>query len=503
MTSSTASSSAPSPSVPERGPRAGRRVPRPLAALLAATLVLCAAWTVVTPALQAPDENSHFGYVQSLGERGALPGDAKRQVFSTEQFDAANDSNADQAAAQPATKMEWSRSRYDRWRAREAKLPAHARADGGGPNPASSNPPLYYLYETPAYLVAKAGDFFTRLQLLRLASMLWMLVTVSAVWLLAGETFGRDRLLQLAAAGAVALAPVVQFVSATVTPDAMLYAIWSLAVWLGVRVLKRGLTPARAFAFMAAVGTGCAVKATAYALLPGALLVLAVGLRRARPVRRAAPAVLGAAGAGLLATAGVWFLVARLSGRAAAAQVTDAASGTHVFNLREAASYLWQFYLPRLPFQNDFPSVATTIPVYDIWLKGAWASFGWLEVQFSDAVYLVLAAITIAVVALAVISLWRHRATSDWAVGAFLVLVAVTLVAALHWSDYKIISAGGSNFAQGRYLLPLAGMAGLALAQALRPLGPRGRAVGVTLALGGLFALDLASLGLTLERFYA
>jgi hypothetical protein len=43
------------------------RPPAPLGALLLVAALLGVAWTVVTPAFQAPDENAHFGYVQNMG----------------------------------------------------------------------------------------------------------------------------------------------------------------------------------------------------------------------------------------------------------------------------------------------------------------------------------------------------------------------------------------------------------------------------------------------------
>ena len=75
----------------------------------------------------------------------------------------------------------------------------------------------------------------------------------------------------------------VGFVSASVNPDAMLYAAWSFALWLGVRLLRRGLTAARrASRSSRSSALACLVKATSYALLPAALFVLAVALWRGR-----------------------------------------------------------------------------------------------------------------------------------------------------------------------------------------------------------------------------
>ena len=500
------------PSEPTGGlAEAGRRrvlrracPPRPLAALLVLTALLGVTWSLVTPAFQAPDEDSHFGYTQQLAERFELPGIQGRPKYSTEQSLGANLSNSEQAAAQLFVRMEWSHAAYERFRAQDAALTHARKENGGGENPASPNPPLYYLVEAGAYRTAEGANLFTRLQVARMASVAWILVTVAGVWLLAGELFRRDRLLQLTAAGTAGLLPMVQFVSSSVNPDAMLFALWSLALWLGVRLLRRGLTLWGATLLFGVVGSACVVKATSLALVPGALIVLAIAWRRAAgaPVRGRVRAVAGALLA-LVATFGAWLVVAHLLHRSAAVQVAQVTSNAHTApNLRQFASYLWQFYLPRPSFLTPFPIGAKNVAVYDAWLKTGWAGFGWLEVRFSEPVYIFLAAVTgaIAVVTLAV--LWRARRTIDRASILFMAVVAISLLAGLHWTEYRMIISGQGPFNVGRYLLPLVGVAGLAVAVVVRSLRPMLRPTGAALALGCLFALNLFSLALMLERFY-
>ena len=82
-------------------------------------------------------------------------------------------------------------------------------------------------------------------------------------------------------------------------------------------------------------------------------------------------------------------------------------------------------------------------------------------------------------------------------------MAALALLAGLHWTDYRQLEAGALGFMQTRYLFPLIGIFGLALAGAvsLVPARRRPGAVGATIA--ALFAFHLLSLGLVLERFYA
>ncbi len=485
--------------------RARQTLPRPLLLLLCAVALLGVAWALFVPPFQSPDENSHFGYVQRLAEDFELPGDADRALFSTEQLLAHDRSNSDQTAAVLQTKPEWSETAYERWRESEARLPDSARSDGGGPNPASTNPPLYYLYESVPYLIASGGDIFDRLYLARLGSVLLLLVTVVGTWLLAGELFARNRLLQLVAASVAGLQPMVTFISASVTPDAMLFATWSVAFWLFARILKRGLRTADGVALCAVVGLAVVTKATGYALVPGALVVLAAGyVRLDRAPRRwvalAAPLVV------LAVIVGAWLGTARALDRPAVNQV---GTGTQnptpsltSFNPREAGSYMWQYYLPRLPFQQRFGGMPD-LPVYDIWLTQGWAAFGWLEVEFPEPVYLLLALLTLALLAGAVVAVVRAWPRVDRALAAAFALVVLTLLAGLHWTEFRTLVGGSGAFNQGRYLLPLIALMGAAAAAAVSVLPARRQPVAAALLLGGLAVLQLASLGIVVGRFYA
>jgi hypothetical protein len=163
------------------------------------------------------------------------------------------------------------------------------------------------------------------------------------------------------------------------------------------------------------------------------------------------------------------------------------------------ASYLWQFYLPRLPGQGRWTE---GYPVFDVWIRQTWAAFGWLEVQFRHGVYVVFAAVTIAVAVAACVALWRARRRIDRALLAFLALAVLCLLVALHWTDYHQLREG-RPFMQGRYLFPLVALAGAAAACALHTVPERRRRATAGAALGALCAFNAACFVLVLERFYA
>lgn len=475
--------------------------PRALLLLLVATAIFGAAWTLIVPPWQAPDEHAHFAYAQTLAESGKLP-EGGRRSFSTEQTTAASAVNSDQLAQNLFARPEWSEPAYERWRAQQAILADSARADGGGSNPAGTNPPLYYAFESIPYLAAADADLFGRLYLMRLWSVLLLLVAVAATWLLVGEVFGARRDLQLAGASVVALQPMATFISASVSPDSLLIAAFALSAWLGARVIRRGLSFGTGAALCAAVAIGILAKATGYALVPATILAIFIGARRSglanrpRELMRAAPASLA-----LLVPVGAWLAYAFLSDRPAVNQIGGGASSG--MDQPGFLSYLWQFYLPHLPWQQPLPPSYPPLPMIDLWIEGAWGKFGWLEIVWPGPLYVVAAAVTAALLAAGAVAVVQSGVRRHLPMLIFLLLIAVALVGGVHLAEYRILEHQGIVFNQGRYLLPLLPLLGLAGAAALSLATGRRRQPLAGALLGFLLSLQFVSLAIVGARFYA
>ena len=479
------------------------KVPPALGALLIVSLVLAVTWAAVLPAFQAPDEQVHFAYVQSLVERQELPGDTTRPSYSTQMLEAMAAVNSDQVAAQINVKPEWSDRREREWRAAQERSPPD---DGGGPSPAAKYPPVSYLWMGLGYGVASGGGLFDTLFGARLMSALWIPITVLGTWLLAGEVLGRRRMLQTGAAAVPALLPMPIFISSAVGPDGMLYASWTVALWLGVRCVRRGVPLRDGAALFAVVGLACTVKATSYALLVPAAFVAVLGLAARWPWRVVPLLRFGAMAAIPLAvTVGLWVLLSPQGTRAATAQLSESSASAvtgSATNVRELFSYVWQYYLPAIPTQI-YRSPREGFPLFDLWVTQGWAAFGWLEVRFETWVYHVLAAITGATFLAALVGAMRKWRQVDVRSLVFLALAAGALLGGLHWTDFHQLEAGAAGFMQGRYLFPIVGIFGLVLGTALSLVPAQRRAIAASIAVAGLLAFHVAALGLVLERFYA
>jgi len=490
--------------------RLGSRVPRlpaGLAGLLLTVVVVGAVWALLVPPWQTPDEIAHYAYAQDLAENFRLPprqpiGAASAHQESTDQGVADNAAGASRGAFFPQTAPpEWDPAVWATYRAEERANPAPSRSDGGGPNPAASNPPLYYLYADIAYFFDYGGTAFGRLYAMRLWGVLMVALNALAGWLLAGEVFGRRRLPQLACGAVAGLWPMQTFMGASVNPDSLMVPLWTFAFWLGARVIIRHAQVRDAIALCAVAAAAVLTMATSYALLPAVALALFAGWRgRPAEQRRAALRQLSLASLALVVPVLGWLALGRALGRSA---INSIAAGAHPapFNVRQFASYVWQFYLPRLPGMVRF-RWTSGLPAYDVWLKEGTATFGWLVVPVSAWIYKAVA-IVIGVIGLA--ALWfmaklRGR-TALWLI-AFFALALVVLVGGLHFTEYRSIINGQGHILQGRYLLPVIGLLGLAFALVISRVPARwrpGACMGVLIL---LLCLQLLSMSAVVKAYY-
>ena len=122
--------------------------------------------------------------------------------------------------------------------------------------------------------------------------------------------------------------------------------------------------------------------------------------------------------------------------------------------MRELASYVWQYYLLRLPFQNQNAPLGDYPQAYETWFMRAVAAFGWLEVWWSPAVYAGLLAVWLSLIGGAALRIYQRRRRLDWMLMAFFVTALLSLLAGLHWSEYRIAESSYNLLSQGRYLFP-------------------------------------------------
>ncbi|HEX4011426.1 MAG TPA: DUF2142 domain-containing protein [Solirubrobacteraceae bacterium] len=486
---------------PERARLRRFAPPRSLAALLAIVVGLGLVWSLTVPPFQSPDELAHFAYAQGLAESFRLPGNPGRLGASSDESLADGSVGASRGAFWPqASPPDWNRADYAAYLAIEDSAHRPITDNGSGPSSADGNPPLYYLYAAAAYLIDHGGTAFGRLYAMRIAGVLLLALTTLGAWLLAGEVFARRRLPQLTAAAVAGLMPMVTFMSTSVNPDAMLITVWTLDLWLGARVINHRARDRDVIAIGALTAVAILTKATSYALVAPVLLAVLCGwLRRPAPERRSALAAL--VGGGVLLAAPVLGWVAIAPSLGGTGITTVANSAAHPFTARRFLSYVWQFYLPRLPFmapQRTTPG----LPAYDIWLRQGAGTFGWLDVTLPGWMYHAAAwlAGVIAVAGIALVTRLRNR--RHLALLGFFALTLIALLGLLHITEYRALLLGEGQFLQGRYLLPVVGLLGLAFGLIVARIPGRARIWVCSLTITALLAVQVISLATIVQAYY-
>jgi 4-amino-4-deoxy-L-arabinose transferase-like glycosyltransferase len=468
-------------------------------------------WSTVMPAFNAPDEAAHYAYVESLGEHHRLPytdPTAPGGSYSAEAL-LAIELTALHVTQHPEIKPPWTSLEQADW----ARANATARKDrpdlvGGGYTAARAYSPFYYVLALPAYVAAKGSDVFTRLGAMRLVSALLAGLTALAAFLFVRELFP-TRIWAAALGGlAVAFQPMFAQMGGAVNNDVLLFLMATLELYVLARIWRRGMSLGDAVAAGAVLGLGILAKPTMLAFVPvvGAMFLYVLVRDRWRPGTIAV--WLGAALIPFVLLVAVNYGVFGAAGGlgSSSASTTPEAGTPH---LPEFLSYLWQWYLPRLPFMYaDFWSrtyLHVSFPLYDLFFKGFWADFGHLEIDFPGWVYGILIACSIAVLALIVLAAIRARPPRRdvLAAGLLLGVLPVAMTALLvNVRAYLTLIESNEPFAQGRYLLQTIGVLGAALAAAAVGLGDkRGRALAVVMVVS-LAAFNAFSLGLVLVRFY-
>ena len=467
-----------------------RRIPLPLALILAAAALVSLAWMVVLPPLQGPDEVSHFLYTQTIVENGRIPFRTSPPAVlpranSTEVETALVQAGFGPLAGNLAARPYWTPADVHEWQRAETSLPPNNRKDGRYTS-SERNPPLYYLYASIPYGIAYGGSVFDRLMVMRLANIPLLLAALVFVWLLAGELVGRGWP-QVLATGSSALLPQLHNIAATVDPDILIVAEWSAALYAMVLLVRRGLTRGRVALLLLACVAAILTHARDLPIVLPAALALVIAVARARGWQRVTPvratAVLGALYVG----------------------VVFAASTTGQGSLRQFGSYVWQFYLPRLGFMTPHigPASYTFRQAIPDRLYGTLAQ---LEIVLPPTFEAIMFWVSIAALAAFLVALIVRRRSLRAQLPTALVLgtAVVGLLLGLHLASYRALVGQGSDpVFTGRYVLPLLPLFGALIAVIARALPRRAAPVfcGLVLALG--VVLQIESFGLMLERFYA
>jgi 4-amino-4-deoxy-L-arabinose transferase-like glycosyltransferase len=425
-----------------------------------------AAWAVTTAAFDSPDESEHYAYVESLAETGRAP----ISTFSATPSPYASDETLALAATRHFAQITgsfghppWAPLEYTRFR-QELASQKPSRTDGGGFSVATSaHSPLYYSLLVPGYELGRSGGTFVELFWMRLTSALLGIIVPLCAFGVLRELAPSRRRLAVAGGLLVAFEPMFTFISGAVNNDVGVNAAAALAVYLAIRVLRRGLTWTTGIALGVTTAVLPLMKGTGYALYPAIALAVIAIAARIRTRRGLRDIAVGAAA--LVAVQIVWQSIAASFGRSAVTIPGGAGGGATAVTSGFASKliYLWEVFFPRLPFMHPHWNPGQW-PFFDIYIQRGIGGLGWYSIYFSTWVYDVVVWLVIAAGALALIAVWRRwpAVRARWRELTFLMLVIAGVIGGVEYEFYAV-TPRPLLAEQGRYaftaLVPLAALA--------------------------------------------
>lgn len=458
-------------------------------------------WALVTPAFNTPDEYAHFTYVETLAS-GQLP---DRTLTAGETGNAYQPSSVLASTVTAGTIIQHGFVKQPWSRAAEQNFYRQYDAIRAGPDqrygktPADVYTPAYYAPAAAIYRVSSFGNIFDRLLMVRLYSALLFAFAAIFCALFVRELLPGFSWAVPVAGLAIAFEPMAAHIGGGVSNDNLMVAACAAALWLGARVLRRGVTFSSALATLLVLVLAYAAKPTAIGIAPAIALAFMVAIWRSKERWPALRTCLLATALPLAALATVYLLFG--GGGSVAADPSNGPS------LRAASptgylSYLWQWYVPGIgPLGHDFGHVP---PVFTVFLDGFIANFNSLDTRFSGSFYMTARLIALALFVLGAHAVWkrRERLTIAWPIVAYPLIALLGTAFFVNTAGYFVWTQDGSLFAQGRYLFPA--LAVFALFVAAAGVGA-GKKYGLALASAVVVALactNIAGMVLSLGRFY-
>ncbi|HEV3094713.1 MAG TPA: DUF2142 domain-containing protein [Solirubrobacteraceae bacterium] len=484
-----------------RGALAAIPVAARVCALVAFLNAVC--WSLIVPPFQVPDEPDHFAYVQQLAETASLPTSSNTE-YSPEEMLAIRDLRNAQVRLRPEGRP-LSTSTEQRELVQALSQPL-SRTGGGGTGFSASEPPLYYALETVPYGLASKGTILSRIALMRLLSALMGGLTALFSFLFLREALPGARWAWIVGGLGVAFAPLLAASSGGITPDALLFTVSAALFYALARAFRRGLTARSALAIGGIVAVGLMTKVNFIGLAPGACLgLVALSVRQSRQAGRLAYSRMLAPGLALAVSPAVLYaLVNFISGHPSFGVVSN--EGGIVLNghsLSRELSYIWQFYLPRLPWMhNDFGELF--VP-RQLWFRGLVGLYGWNDTVFPAWAYdlALIPAGVIAALCLRAVAISRAQLRRRGAELAVYATMCIGLLVLIGASGYIESVHLATEYAQPRYLVPMIALWGAVLTLAARGAGRRWGPVAGALLIVLVIGHDLFSQLQVIARYYS
>jgi len=218
-------------------------VPKLLKLLLIAVFFNALSWIVLIPLWQYPDEQAHFAQIQDTAELGKTPVGidtseeitVSEKIFGTERDGFGNN----RYTYHPEFNIDYSDADEGLFENYIESIDKSSRTNLVKKE-ATHNPSLYYFLGSLFHKVFGWGDLLTRVFALRIMSAILFLALVFAAYKIATLIF-ENKILQVVLPTLVAFKPMLVFASTGVLPDVLTNLLFTIIVYLSLKILLGGI----------------------------------------------------------------------------------------------------------------------------------------------------------------------------------------------------------------------------------------------------------------------
>jgi Predicted membrane protein (DUF2142) len=341
--------------------------------LIALAAVLRAlVWVVVLPPWQGPDEGAHYSYVERIVVEHSIPPFARSQPNLFSVALGASTASTGYAAMVTREPLRPLRRDMDAFPTEQRNLPVTST----GPLATGSYPPEYYLLGAVAYDLPGLHNATGRLYAIRVVSALLGGLAAFLIFrfLLAAAV---PELLALIGTAAFVQLPMFTQSSAIINPDILLSV--TIAGLAAALVRARADPTRRRLGFVLLWGV---LTALAKPIGGPTALLLTIAVLGLQPYGSSWRRRAGVATSLVVALAFSYVAEAKVSSLHMVGKNGVAST------LRYSLSYLWQFYLPKIP--GEMPGPYAThhyLPSWWVWVETGIGRFGWLTTPMPEWSY--------------------------------------------------------------------------------------------------------------------
>ncbi len=239
-------------------------------------------WAAVVPIWHTPDEQAHFAEIEFMAEKRRLPThilnpqrvekDLSREILMAEQLlgTERDEAGINKFTYHPEYNLPYENGQIGKYEREINNFPQSWRGEMVK-NEATNYPPLYYLSGSIPYLLFYSSDLFTRVFVVRVLSVLLIVLTVYFSFKIGREIFSDDFLMQISIPILVSFQPMFTFVGSGANSDNLINLLFTIFIYQGLRVIKKGFSPSTSGMMGIIIGLGLLTKPQFFIPIPIAL----------------------------------------------------------------------------------------------------------------------------------------------------------------------------------------------------------------------------------------